>query len=579
VIRKVTLRNFKRFGDVEISLPGHVVLAGPNNTGKTTLLQALAAWELALQRWQELNTTAKPQGTFPFKEIARPDFLAVPVRSLDLIWHERRTNSEISIGVQMDNGHSVTMEMRFDREQIRVRPSAATRDYHASMTKLNAIYVPPMTGLVPDEPLLGRDETIDARLAEGRPGEVLRNLLVRAGRSEPAWRKLETSIDRLFGYRILPPNEMGRSILAEYKVGEGGTRFDIASAGSGFQQVLMLLTFLVTRPGSVLLLDEPDAHLHVLLQDAIYSELRAVAAEQHSQLILATHSEVIINSVDPSELMVMYGQPRVMADSRERQQLIRGLKILSNTDVMLASTAPGILYVEGYTDIEILRAWAKVLDHQATDLLTTKLFWHKYSEQTRGGAEGFPSRDHFNALRLVYAGMKGLEIQDRDGNPNLPETTVNGDGLQLVRWSRYEIESYLVHPAAIERFIESQVGAAAFTDNQRAAVRAKMVELLTEDFVRNPLGGHRPAEALLKQEKAREQILPPILSEGGLQGFPYTRYHEIAAIMQAIEIHPEVIQKLNAICAAFAIPARTTPAAIDARPPADNGAANAGTAL
>ncbi|MCG3127425.1 MAG: hypothetical protein CHACPFDD_02285 [Phycisphaerae bacterium] len=573
MIRKVTLRNFKRFGNVDITLPGHVVLAGPNNTGKTTLLQALAAWELALTRWQELNTTAKPQGTFPFKEIARPDFLAVPVRSLDLIWYERRTGSEMSIGVHMDDGRSVTMEFRFDKEQIRVRPSASTHDWHASKTKLNAIYVPPMTGLVPDEPLLGRDETIDARLAEGRPGEVLRNLLVRAGRSETAWRKLEASIDRLFGYRILPPNEKGRSIIAEYEVGEGGTRFDIASAGSGFQQVLMLLTFLVTRPGSVLLLDEPDAHLHVLLQDAIYSELRAVAAEQHSQLILATHSEVIINSVDPSELMVMYGQPRVMADSRERQQLIRGLKILSNTDVMLASSAPGILYVEGYTDIEILRAWAKVLNHPATDLLTTRLFWHKYSEQTRPGAEGFPSADHFNALRLVHPAMKGLEIQDRDGNPHLPETAVNGDGLQLVRWGRYEIESYLVHPAAIERFIESQVGTAAFTAEQRASVRAKCAEMLTQAFVDNPMREHLPAEAVFREYKARERLIPPLLSEGGLQGFPYTRYHEIAAVMQPAEIPPEVVQKLDAICDAFGV-ARTNTLA--APPAADAGTPDPG---
>ena len=36
----------------------------------------------------------------------------------------------------------------------------------------------------------------------------------------------------------------------------------------------MLLTMLNTRPGAVLLLDEPDAHLHVILQDAIYGELR-----------------------------------------------------------------------------------------------------------------------------------------------------------------------------------------------------------------------------------------------------------------------------------------------------------------
>ena len=49
-IHRVRLRRFKRFGDVEFVLPGHVVLAGPNNTGKTTVLQAIAAWSLGLDR-------------------------------------------------------------------------------------------------------------------------------------------------------------------------------------------------------------------------------------------------------------------------------------------------------------------------------------------------------------------------------------------------------------------------------------------------------------------------------------------------------------------------------------------------
>ena len=56
MIRKVVLKGFKRFGNaVEFTIPGHVVLAGPNNTGKTTLLQAIAAWELGFRKWRELN--------------------------------------------------------------------------------------------------------------------------------------------------------------------------------------------------------------------------------------------------------------------------------------------------------------------------------------------------------------------------------------------------------------------------------------------------------------------------------------------------------------------------------------------
>jgi len=36
-----------------------------------------------------------------------------------------------------------------------------------------------------------------------------------------------------------------------------------------------------------------------------------------------------------------------------------------------------------------------------------------------------------------------------------------------------------------------------------------------------------------------------------LPGFPYTRYHEIAAVMKPEEIHPEVREKLDKIMEAF----------------------------
>src|SRR5206468_6128951 len=166
---------------------------------------------------------------------------------------------------------------------------------------------------------------------------------------ENAWNRLRQSIQKLFGYTLLPPDASGAHIVSEYQARDGGPRLDIASAGSGFQQVLMLLTFLHTRPGAVLLLDEPDAHLHMILQDAIYGELRAVAARQKSQLIIATHSEVIINAVEPRELCVMLDRPRLLADTDERALLIRSLGVLSHEDIMLALEGPGVLYLEDYT--------------------------------------------------------------------------------------------------------------------------------------------------------------------------------------------------------------------------------------
>lgn len=53
MLTNLKIRNFKRFGEVEIELGGPVVFIGPNNSGKTAALQALALWDIGLKRWVE----------------------------------------------------------------------------------------------------------------------------------------------------------------------------------------------------------------------------------------------------------------------------------------------------------------------------------------------------------------------------------------------------------------------------------------------------------------------------------------------------------------------------------------------
>ena len=68
-------------------------------------------------------------------------------------------------------------------------------------------------------------------------------------------------------------------------------------------------------------------------------------------------------------------------------------------------------------------------------------------------------------------------------------------------------------------------------------------------MVEDPLGDHE----YLVEAKARTRLLPPLLDAAGLHGLPYTRYHEIAALMLPEQIHPEVAEKLDAICRAFGV--------------------------
>jgi predicted ATPase len=543
MIRRVVIEGFKRFDRIEFALPGHIVLAGPNNTGKTTILQAIAAWSVALQRWKELNDFQRHGGAYTRAPIARQAFSAVSLRSFDLLWRDRKYQGQLHITLVTDDW-SLRMNLSpSSTEQIYVRPDSI-EPCDLKPISLTPVLIPPMTGLSTEEPVY-TPAKLDQLLGQGRPGEMLRNLLLQANASETAWENLQDSIARLFGYGLVAPDGTGAHIRAEYCHSQDGPKFDIASAGSGFQQVLMLLALLNTRPGSVLLLDEPDAHLHVFLQDAIFGELRQVAAKTKSQLVVATHSEVIINAVDAREVCVLLDQPVMLADSAQREALIASLRVLSNDDIMRALQAPGVLYLEGHTDLDILRAFARVLGHPALELLTTKLFWKPIVAESASGGPGIKARDHYAALRLVRD-IPALEFVDGDSHAGIQGSEITGRGFQRARWRRYEIESYLVHSDSLARFVEHTVGEAAAAPHV-AALKEYLRTNLPAGVLESPLGDY----AFLNNTKARVEILPPALNAAGLPNLPYTRYQEIAALMKPEEIHPEVREKLDQIVAAF----------------------------
>ena len=72
---------------------------------------------------------------------------------------------------------------------------------------------------------------------------------------------------------------------------------------------------MAANPGAVLLLDEPDAHLEVLRQRQIYQVLSETAAETQSQIIAASHSEVILNeAADRDTVVAFIGTPHRIDD-------------------------------------------------------------------------------------------------------------------------------------------------------------------------------------------------------------------------------------------------------------------------
>ena len=136
---------------------------------------------------------------------------------------------------------------------------------------------------------------------------------------------------------------------------ERSITLDLSSAGRGLQQTLLLLAYMYANPGAILLLDEPDAHLEILRQRQIYGLLTEVARESESQIVAASHSEVLLNEAAGRDLVVAFvGRPHRIDD--RGSQVLKSLRDISFDQYYQAEQTGWVLYIEGSTDLSILRA-------------------------------------------------------------------------------------------------------------------------------------------------------------------------------------------------------------------------------
>jgi predicted ATPase len=557
VIESVKLEYFKAFKEQEFPLKERIVTVGPNDTGKSTLLQAIAVWDLALKKWLELKGTVdtsskKGKTAIP---ITRKEFTAIPLREMKLLWTECSTHLgkekagyprliRISLRGSEKEGRAweLAFEFRYSsKEVVYVKPAAEHLNAIPYVREhIGIVHVPPFSGIGAEEPVHTRPYQ-DYVVGQGKPGDILRNLIleIHEHKNRRKWEDFVSKVREMFHYQLLPPKAAGRAfILCEYKDVKRNTKLDISCAGSGFLQTLTLFAFLYARPSTVLLLDEPDAHLHVILQKQIYDQLKRVASETNSQLIIATHSEVLVEATPSEQVLSFFKSPHILVGEPERDQVREALKRITNMDILLAEQTPGILYLEGSTDLDLLREWARILNHSAYNFLQERPFWH-----SMGGRNPREAKGHFFALKMIKEKAKGYILLDGD-NRGISDQEVATEGLLIGRWTRYEAENYLLHPQALLRFFEQYPQKLFITPNPAMDYFKEELPAVYKD----PLGNHPVLEGLA----ASKQFLPEFFKRAQVS-LSKSDYYRIASLMRPEEVHPEIKQKLDDICKAFGI--------------------------
>ena len=303
-------------------------------------------------------------------------------------------------------------------------------------------------------------------------------------------------------------------------------------------QTLLLLAYMYANPDCTLLLDEPDAHLETLRQREMYDVLADAAVRNGNQIIIASHSEVLLNQSTQSDLVVAFvGRPHRI--NGKTQQVVKALNEIGWDQYAQAMQTGWVLYMEGPSDLLMLRAFAARIGHGRAMRALQRPFVREVGNAVN------QARTHFYGLREAVPRLQALALFDRlgDAPPPFKHATVQ-------MWRRNEIENYICNQVALETFALANSGGGGNDENAvQERVQAMQEAIQSLGLSLDRLAGD---PRLSRDVKGSETVLDPIFREyfgalGVYNRMAKRNFHELIQYMPIEEIDPEVTEKLDAI--------------------------------
>lgn len=304
MLKKLTFFDYKSFSHFEVSLRNHNVVVGPNNSGKSSTLDALRLAFDVIRFAAKRKPIIKSQSqhgvcsTYVVPQTA----IGVDVRSCtkDFDAEQAKIVLELKSGVEL----VLKLDPEAPVEAYLVSPVTpqATTSFLTRQFPLSIVIVPTLSPLERNEALVQKG-TVEVNQYSRLASRNFRSFW--HYQPEEQFQKLNDLVARAWGgVRLMRPAvalEDGKAFV--HILFRDGTKVrEIQWAGFGFQVWMQTMTHLLrASDASVLVLDEPDIYLHPDLQHKLMKIIRATVG----QYIVATHSTEIINGADPGDLLII----------------------------------------------------------------------------------------------------------------------------------------------------------------------------------------------------------------------------------------------------------------------------------
>lgn len=384
-LTKLVLENFKRVQKVELVLSGINVLVGGNNAGKSSVLQGIHFSVAAA-----LASRTAGKDTYPQESL-----LYCPARNFENLRHglgyTNQTNFSFlrvtapgTIGTG-DVTHTVRVYRGRNEGNVGCVRSTSPVGQPAlglalsSYDNLFSIYVPGLAG-IPQSEQFRTESVIRRGVASGDANMYLRNVILQI-----LHKKLLASLNQHM--RTLFPKfhiditfDAKRDLYIDIQVsttGPSGRKCPLELAGTGVLQALQIFSYVTLFEPKLLLLDEPDSHLHPDNQLLLASALKRIASETSTQILVSTHSRHLVDALyeDSNFIWLKEGKVFKQGLSMDILPMLLDIGALDSYDKLKAGAVKTVILTED-RKMEFVKVLAQGSDF---DLKETLFFSYKTS--------------------------------------------------------------------------------------------------------------------------------------------------------------------------------------------------------
>ncbi|MGW9065694.1 AAA family ATPase [Achromobacter animicus] len=328
-IESIIIKRFKQLAEFHLDLKDPTVLIGANNAGKSSALQALH-FAVSIAQTAKLVGDGVNWAKDKFQVSFNPtQLLYSPVADVLSLSHggplQEPSESQIEISVTCKDGTNCTVSVRRGRNRniAVVVEGRALGERLMDLTSPFTIYAPGLAGIAKEERFQSAG-VVRRVVARGDANLVLRNVLLmlkdaeskevrdRAERLDKGnlnqedmqnwkgpWQRFQEGMRKLFEnieFEVKFDRDRDEHIEVFF-TRPGKPRLPIDAAGTSILQASQILAYITLFQPHVLILDEPDSHLHPNNQRTLCHLILELATEHGFIPLISTHSRHVLDAM------------------------------------------------------------------------------------------------------------------------------------------------------------------------------------------------------------------------------------------------------------------------------------------